>query len=113
MGKNKIDHTHLLFVHPSETPSLVLIPVQLKGSENYGLWWRSMKIALQAKRKLGFVDGKHTKTTFSAALHGDWETCNAIVLSWIMNTVSPDLLIGIVYVSNARAVSEDLREIFD
>ncbi|XP_075091495.1 uncharacterized protein LOC142171704 [Nicotiana tabacum] len=72
-----------------------------------------MKIALQAKRKLGFVDGKHTKASFPAALHEDWETCNAIVLSWIMNTVSPYLLSGIVYASNARAVWEDLRERFD
>ncbi|XP_075103806.1 uncharacterized protein LOC142178366 [Nicotiana tabacum] len=113
MGENKIDHTHPLFMHPLDTPSSVLIPIQLKGSENYGLWWRSMKIALQAKRKLGFVDGKHTKASFPAALHEDWETCNAIVLSWIMNTVSPDLLSRIVYASNARAVWEDLRERFD
>ncbi|XP_075103807.1 uncharacterized protein LOC142178367 [Nicotiana tabacum] len=80
MGENKIDHTHLLFVHPSDTLSSVIIPIQLKGSENYGLWQRSMKIALQAKRKLGFVD---------------------------------DLLSGIGYASNARAVWEDLRERFD
>ncbi|XP_075077195.1 uncharacterized protein LOC142163938 [Nicotiana tabacum] len=72
-----------------------------------------MKLALQSKRKLGFVDGKHTKASFSIALHDYWETCNAIVLSWIMNTVSPDLLSGIVYASNARAVWEDLRERFD
>ncbi|XP_019224271.1 PREDICTED: uncharacterized protein LOC109205958 [Nicotiana attenuata] len=113
MGDNKIDHTHPLFVHPSDTPDSVLIPIQLKGSENYGLWRRSMKIALQAKMKLGFVDGKHTKATFPAALHEDWKTCNAIVLSWIMNNVSPDLLSGIVCASNARAVWEDLRERFD
>ncbi|XP_075091483.1 uncharacterized protein LOC142171693 [Nicotiana tabacum] len=113
MGENKIDYTHPLFVHPPDTPSSMLIPVQLKGSENYGLWQRLMKIALQAKQKLGFVDGKHTKASFPAALHEDWETCNAIVLSWIMNTVSPYRLNGIVYASNARAVWEDLRERFD
>ncbi|XP_070049867.1 uncharacterized protein [Nicotiana tomentosiformis] len=113
MGENKINHTHPLFVHPSDTLSSVLIPVQLKESENYGLWWRSMKIALQAKRKLGFVDGKHTQALFPAALHENWKTCNTIVLSWIMNTVSPDLLSGIMYASNAQAVWEDLRERLD
>nr|XP_016478542.1 PREDICTED: uncharacterized protein LOC107799917 [Nicotiana tabacum] len=113
MGENKIDHTRPLFVHPSDTPGSVLIHIQLKGSKNYNIWRRSMKIALQAKWKLGFVDGKHTKAKFSEALHEDWETCNAIVLSWIMNTVSPNLLSGIVYASNAQAVWEDLREKFD
>ncbi|XP_070049741.1 uncharacterized protein [Nicotiana tomentosiformis] len=57
MAAEKIDHTHPLFVHPLDTPSSVLVPVQLTGSENYGIWRRSMRIALRAKRKLGFVTG--------------------------------------------------------
>ncbi|XP_019242160.1 PREDICTED: uncharacterized protein LOC109222244, partial [Nicotiana attenuata] len=113
MAAEKINHTHPLFVHPSDTPSSILIPVKLTGSENYGLWRRSMKIALQAKRKLGFVLGTCKKDSFKFELHEDWETCNAIVLSWIMNIVSPDLLSGIVYASNAHLVWEDLRERFD
>ncbi|XP_070041646.1 uncharacterized protein [Nicotiana tomentosiformis] len=39
--------------------------------------------------------------------------CNAIVLSWLMNTVSTELLSGIVYASNTHLVWEDLRERFD
>ncbi|XP_075098916.1 uncharacterized protein LOC142175815 [Nicotiana tabacum] len=72
-----------------------------------------MRIILQAKRKLGFVLGTCKKYLFQTELHEDWETCNAIVLSWIMNIVSPDLLSGIVYASNAYLVWEDLRERFD
>jgi len=45
--------------------------------------------------------------------HEHWETCNALVLSWIMNIVSPSLLSGIVYASNAFLVWEDLKERFD
>lgn len=77
------------------------------------MWRRSMRIALQAKRKLWFVTGKYTKASFPIALHEEWEICNAIVLSLIMNTISPDLLSGIVYASNPQAVWEDLRERFD
>ncbi|XP_019236626.1 PREDICTED: uncharacterized protein LOC109216863 [Nicotiana attenuata] len=72
-----------------------------------------MRIALQAKRKLGFVTGACVKESFPVALHEDWETCNAIVLSWIMNTVSPHLLSGVVYASNAHLVWKDLQERFD
>ncbi|PHU18409.1 hypothetical protein BC332_14104 [Capsicum chinense] len=43
-------------------------------------------------------------------VHEQWETCNAIVLSWIMNTVSESLLYGIVYATNGCAVWEDLKE---
>ncbi|XP_070021407.1 uncharacterized protein [Nicotiana sylvestris] len=42
MTTEKIDHTHPLFVHPSNTPSFVLVPVQLTGSENYEIWLRSI-----------------------------------------------------------------------
>ncbi|XP_070036360.1 uncharacterized protein [Nicotiana tomentosiformis] len=95
MEADKIDHMHPLFVHPSDTPSSILIPVKLTELKNYGLWRRSMRIALQAKRKLGFMSGTCKKDSFKSELHVDWETCNAIVLSWIMKTVSPDLLSGI------------------
>ncbi|XP_070020336.1 uncharacterized protein LOC142180913 [Nicotiana tabacum] len=72
-----------------------------------------MRIALQAKWKLGFITGTCNKDQFRPELHEDWETCNAIVLSWIMNIVLPDLLSGIVYASNAHLVWEDLKERFD
>ena len=41
------------------------------------------------------------------------ERCNAIVLSWIMNCVSKELLGGIVYSTNAAAVWKDLCERYD
>ena len=62
---------------------------------------KSMTIALQAKRKLGFVTGA---CKIREEHHENWETCNALVLSWIMNTVTPSLLSGIVYASNAFLV---------
>ena len=76
----RIDHNHPLYVHPSDTPGAVLISVQLKGSENYGIWRRSMTIALQAKRKLGFVIGACKKDSLHHEHHQNWETCNALVL---------------------------------
>ncbi|XP_047263822.1 uncharacterized protein LOC124896309 [Capsicum annuum] len=113
ISTEKVSNTHPMYIHPSDTPGSVLIPVKLTGSKNSGLWRRSMTIALQAKRKLGFVIGTCRKEQFSTELHEDWETCNAIVLSWIMNTVSASLLSGIVYSSSTHLVWEDLKEHFD
>lgn len=74
-----------------------------------------MKLALQAKRKLGFVTRYCKNENYTKELHEHRETCNAIVLSWIINTVSKDLVSSIVYASNAHThyVWEDLRERFD
>uniref|UniRef100_A0A1U7VQ78 Uncharacterized protein LOC104220815 n=1 Tax=Nicotiana sylvestris TaxID=4096 RepID=A0A1U7VQ78_NICSY len=68
---------------------------------------------LKAKRKLGFITGTCIKTSFEADLHEECEICNAIVHSWIMNSVSKDLLSGIIYASDAHAAWEDLKERFD
>lgn len=39
--------------------------------------------------------------------------CNVIVLLWLMNTVSEELLNGIVYTMSASIVWADLKERFD
>ncbi|XP_075083829.1 uncharacterized protein LOC142167796 [Nicotiana tabacum] len=72
-----------------------------------------MKIALLGKRKLGFMTGTCKKESCETELHEQWETCNAIILSWLMNTMSKELLSGIAYATNAHLVWEDLRERFD
>ncbi|XP_075110570.1 uncharacterized protein LOC142181554 [Nicotiana tabacum] len=63
-----------------------------------------MVIVLRAKRKLGFIDGSCTKSQFTEDLGEDWERVNATVLTWIMNTVSSELVNGIVYTENAHEV---------
>ncbi|XP_075099219.1 uncharacterized protein LOC142176059 [Nicotiana tabacum] len=108
-----IDHHHPLYLQPCDTPCSSLISIQLTGSENYALWSISMKIGLIGKSKLGFVDSRCTKDKFGRSLHELWEKCNAIVLSWIMNAVSSDLLSGIVYKSSAHKVWTDLKDKFD
>lgn len=65
------------------------------------------------KRKYGFVTGACTRGFYKDELHKQWETCNAIVLSWLMNTVSEELLSGNVYSTNAFSDWADLKEIFN
>ncbi|XP_019229794.1 PREDICTED: uncharacterized protein LOC109210783 [Nicotiana attenuata] len=107
-----MDHTHPLYIGPPDTPSSVIVPVKLTGSENYGLWSRPIEIALMGKKKLGFVTGKCKRDSYTCDLLEQWEICNAIVLSWIMNNVASELLRGIVYASDTHLVWEDMhREI--
>nr|XP_016453911.1 PREDICTED: uncharacterized protein LOC107778214 [Nicotiana tabacum] len=58
-------------------------------------------------------DPRYTKDKFPPVLHDLWEKCNVIVLSWIMNSVSNELLRGMVYATSAQKVWVDLRESFD
>ncbi|XP_027768295.1 uncharacterized protein LOC107002678 isoform X2 [Solanum pennellii] len=72
-----------------------------------------MRIALTGKRKIGFITGAYSRSLYRDELHEQLETCNAIVLSWLMSSVSEDLLSGIVYATNAYTVWADLKEKFD
>ncbi|KAL3380134.1 hypothetical protein AABB24_000653 [Solanum stoloniferum] len=91
-----IDHNHPLFLHASDVSGVQIISFQLTGIQNYSIWFRSMKIALLGRNKLGMVDGSCRKEDFPG-LESNWETVNAVVLSWIMNYVSKSLLGGIMY----------------
>ena len=52
------DTDRSLALHNSDHPGMILVTAPLTGS-NYLIWSRSMKIALIAKQKLGFVNGKY------------------------------------------------------
>ncbi|XP_075499123.1 uncharacterized protein LOC142537497 [Primulina tabacum] len=102
-----------LFLHPSDTPCTNLVNDQLTGTENYGVWSRAMLIALRAKNKTGFIDGTFKRPNAGAPTIQQCERCNALLLSWIINTVSKDIFRGIVYAIEASVVWSDLKEQFD
>ncbi|XP_049383017.1 uncharacterized protein LOC125847443 [Solanum stenotomum] len=77
------------------------------------LYFQSFRIGLVGKSKLGFVDGRFPKSMFEPILFDQWEKCNVVVLSWIMNVVQPGLLSSVVYASDAQKVCLDLRGRFD
>lgn len=102
-----------LFIHPSDTSGMNIINEQLIGVENYGIWSRTMLIALRAKNKISFIDGSCLRPAQGTLSLNQWERCNALVLSWIMNTVFKAIFGGIVYSTDASVVWTDLKEQFD
>ncbi|GAV75210.1 LOW QUALITY PROTEIN: UBN2_3 domain-containing protein, partial [Cephalotus follicularis] len=92
-----VDFNDPMYLHPSDTPGANLVAEQLTDNDNYGVWSRAVLIALKGKNKIGFIDGTCAKPYQDSSLFHQWERCNTIVLSWIMNTVSKELFTGIVY----------------
>jgi len=72
-----------------------------------------MRRALGAKMKLEFVDG-----TIPPVLdefdptYRSFNRCNMLVLSWILNSVSPSISQSIIFMDNAIDVWNDLKERF-
>ncbi|GJU59977.1 ribonuclease H-like domain-containing protein [Tanacetum coccineum] len=112
---NSLDAGNPLHVQNSDNTSSVLIPFKLQGTENYRIWNGAMKLALQARNKFGFVDGTCLKSAYdtSNVLSAQWDRCNAMVLTWIMNSVSHDVYMGLVYSDNCASVWKELQETYD
>lgn len=72
-----------------------------------------MLIAICAKNKQAFINGKCPRPAATSNELPIWERCNAIVLSWIMNSFSKEIFSGFVYSTNATVVWNDLKERFD
>ena len=58
----------------SENPSNILVTHPLLGMKNYQSWSRAMVLALTAKKKIGFVNGKIAKPDIDSPLYEDWES---------------------------------------
>ncbi|XP_059315861.1 uncharacterized protein LOC132066595 [Lycium ferocissimum] len=53
---------------------------------------------------MGLVDGSCSKDKFPDSMGNHWERANAIVLSWVMNSISKGLLRGVMYATTAKAI---------
>jgi len=67
-----------------------------------------MRIQLLGKNKLGIVDGTWKKEDFSSDLAHQWDRCDAVVIGWILGSMTKELHAGIVYAENAKMIWEDL-----
>ncbi|XP_042067248.1 uncharacterized protein LOC121810552 [Salvia splendens] len=99
------------FLHPSDNPGTILVPQPLTGS-NYATWSRSFTTALLAKNKLVFVDGSILLPARDDLLYQPWIRCNSMVISWLRNSLSPQISSSIMYLDDAYAIWFDLKERF-
>ncbi|KAF7813989.1 retrovirus-related Pol polyprotein from transposon TNT 1-94 [Senna tora] len=84
-----------------DNPGLLITQVQLRGA-NYDEWARSLRTALRARKKFGFVDGTIEKPDDKSGKLEDWWTINSLLVSWIRNTIEPGLRSTISHVEVAR-----------
>ncbi|GJX03223.1 ribonuclease H-like domain-containing protein [Tanacetum coccineum] len=108
-----LDARNPLFLQNNDNSSISLISVKLTGTDNYKMWFTARKIALTGRNKMGFVNGTCVKPATTPVLAKQWERCNAVVLGWILNSLSPELYLGQVYSEIASDVWNELQETYD
>ncbi|KAF7834783.1 Cysteine-rich RLK (receptor-like protein kinase) 8 [Senna tora] len=99
-----------LYLHPSDTSGLQLVPNQLT-QQNYLIWSRSMMIALKSKNKLGFVDGSYKQPADrTSEAYLNWSYVDSAVLRWLLNSMCADLYETYMYTPTARQIWRSLEE---
>ncbi|KAM1673158.1 hypothetical protein ACFXTN_037973 [Malus domestica] len=70
-------------------------------------------MALQAKNKMGFVDGSIKKPAEGS--HEDmqqWGRCNVLVKTWLLSSIFKEILASVIYCELASQIWAELKERF-
>ena len=85
-----------LTLHNSYHLGMVLVTVPLT-SKNFLSWSRSIRIALGAKTKIGFIDGTCPPLSSDSPQFGVWKRVDCMVMSWILNSISKEISKSFIY----------------
>ncbi|VFQ68600.1 unnamed protein product [Cuscuta campestris] len=90
---------------------MILTTTKLTGT-NFIPWSRSIKIALISKMKIGFINGMCRKPDTASPNCAQWERCDNMVFSWILNSIQPDLAEAFLYATSSQELWNELMERF-
>ncbi|XP_075074833.1 uncharacterized protein LOC142162384 [Nicotiana tabacum] len=107
-----IDAGSPLYIHPSDSPGSSLVLVSFDGI-GYRSRRRSVLRALSVKNKLGFIIGDTEKPLVTSPLFRQWERCDDMVTSWILNSLSRDIADSVEYVNNSVELWKELQDRYD
>ncbi|GKF25879.1 ribonuclease H-like domain-containing protein [Tanacetum coccineum] len=91
---SKLDISDPVHLHPNDTTTLTVVSIKLKETENYQVWSCAMLLDLEGKNKIGFIDETCKRSNTDEVLGKQWDRINAIVLGWILNSISEELFLG-------------------
>ncbi|XP_015072753.1 uncharacterized protein LOC107016969 [Solanum pennellii] len=101
-----------LYIHPSDSAGAVLVPVPFDGI-GFSSWKRGVLRSLSVKNKLGFINGECLKPSSTSPNYCQWERCDAMVTSWILNSLSKDIADSVEYVFDSLELWNELKDRYD
>ncbi|KAK4382735.1 Retrovirus-related Pol polyprotein from transposon RE2 [Sesamum angolense] len=108
-GENRMTMPEKLQLHGSDHPGMVLVSAPLTGN-NYLNWSFGVKRALRAKMKLGFIDGTSIKPNANHPHFEQWIRVDSMVTTWILNSISKDIVEAFMYTKSSRNLWLDLEQ---
>ncbi|KAL0284106.1 UNVERIFIED_CONTAM: hypothetical protein Sangu_2845500 [Sesamum angustifolium] len=107
-GEHRQNIPEQLQLHGFDHPGIVLVSAPLYGS-NYLNWSCGIKSALRAKLKLCFIDGTSMKPRVDDPPFEQWIRVDDMVTTWILNSISKEIVEAFMYTKSARNLWLDLE----
>ncbi|KAH0636003.1 hypothetical protein KY285_035704 [Solanum tuberosum] len=101
-----------LYIHPSDSAGSVLVLIPFDGV-GFRSWKRGVLCSLSVKNKLGFINGECMKPSPQSLDYRQWERCDAMVTSWILNSLSKDIAHSVEYVFDSLELWSELQDRYD
>ena len=98
-------------LYSSDNPGAKITQVMLNG-DNYNLWANEMVNALQAKRKIGFINGTVEKPSSDGPDYESWVAVNSMVIGWIRSSIDPKVKSSVIFVSETSQLWSSLKQRF-
>ncbi|XP_075111822.1 uncharacterized protein LOC142181981 [Nicotiana tabacum] len=98
--QSTIDVSSSFYIHPCNSPGLVLVPVPFDGL-GYRSWRRGVLRSLCLKNKLGFITRECVKPNSNSSSFRQWERCDDMVTSWILNSLAKEIADSVKYVNTS------------
>lgn len=86
----------------------MLVTTHLTGF-NYLTWSIVIRTSLEAKDKVGFIDGSF-EVLADATQFRKWKRVDSMIKSWIMNSISKDIANTLIYCASAKRLWDEVEE---
>lgn len=96
------------YLHDNDHVGLVLVTDRLSTASEFHSWRRSVRMALNVRNKLGFIDGTVPKPASTHRDYGAWSRCNDMVATWLMNSVSKKIGQSLLFINTAEGIWKNL-----
>ncbi|XP_019266533.1 PREDICTED: uncharacterized protein LOC109243967 [Nicotiana attenuata] len=100
------------YMHPSNNPGAMLVTAPFNGV-GYRSWRRSILRALSVKNKVGFITDEYKRPDLDSPQFRQWERCDDMVTSWILNSLCKEIADSVEYANNAFELLRELEDRYD
>lgn len=104
-----IDPSDSLYLHQSDNPGAMVVSTAF-DEIGYMFWRRSVLRGLSVKNKLGFISGECKQLDPLSPHFRQWERCDNMVKSWILNSLSKEITDSVEYANDVVELRKELED---